>query len=98
MIPCSRPKLSDLYTLSQSKLLEIDTLQSGTYLYSPYMAILPPSPPWDIIVTVPLPMADLVGLITSFSEAERAALEIKPTYPARVKFILCNNAFPHFQC
>ena len=39
MIPSSRPKLSDLYTLSQSKLLENHTLHSGTYLYSPYMAV-----------------------------------------------------------
>ena len=38
MIPYSRPKLSDLYTLSQRKLLENHTLHSGTYLYSPYMA------------------------------------------------------------
>ena len=38
MIPYSRPKLSDLYTLSQSKLLENHTLHSSTYLYSPYMA------------------------------------------------------------
>ena len=44
MIPSSRPKLSDLYTLSQSKLLENHTLHSGTYLYSPYMAVTPPSP------------------------------------------------------
>ena len=35
MIPYSRPKLSDLYTLSQSKLLENHSLHSGTYLYSP---------------------------------------------------------------
>ena len=42
MIPYSRPKLSDLYTLSQSKLLENHTLHSGTYLYSPYMAVPPP--------------------------------------------------------
>ena len=39
MIPNSRPKHSDLYTLSQSKLLENHTLHSGTYLYSPYMAV-----------------------------------------------------------
>ena len=39
MIPHSRPKLSDLYTLSQSKLLENHTLYSGTYLYSPYMEV-----------------------------------------------------------
>ena len=43
MIPSSRPKLSDLYTLSQSKLLENHTLHSGTYLYSPYVAV-PPVP------------------------------------------------------
>ena len=30
MIPYSRPKLSDLYTLSQSKQLENHTLHSGT--------------------------------------------------------------------
>ena len=44
MILSSRPKLSDLYTLSQSKLLENHTLHSGTYLYSPYMAVNPPPP------------------------------------------------------
>ena len=32
MIPYSRPKLSDLFTLSQSKLLENHTLHSGTLL------------------------------------------------------------------
>ena len=42
MIPYSRPKLSDLYTLSQSNLLENHILHSGTYLYSPYMAVPPP--------------------------------------------------------
>ena len=42
MIPYFKPKLSDLYTLSQSKLLENHTLHSGTYLYSPYMAVPPP--------------------------------------------------------
>ena len=41
MIPYSRPKLSDLYTLSQCNLLEKHTLHSGTYLYSPYMAVRP---------------------------------------------------------
>ena len=54
MIPFSRPKLSDLYTLSQNKLLENHTLHSGAYLYSPYMAVnsqkertdqFPPHPP-----------------------------------------------------
>ena len=42
MIPYSRPKLSDLYTISQSQLLENYTLHSGTYLKRPYMAV--PSP------------------------------------------------------
>ena len=43
MIPSSRPKLSDLYpTRSHSQLLENHTLHSGTYLYSPYMAVPPP--------------------------------------------------------
>ena len=41
MIPYSRPKHSDLYTLSQSKLLENHTLHSGTNVYSPFMAVLP---------------------------------------------------------
>ena len=39
MIPYSRPKLSDLCTL-----LEKHTLHSGTYLYSPYLAVPPPLP------------------------------------------------------
>ena len=42
MILSSRPKLSDLYTLSQSKLLENYTFHSSTNLYSPYMAVSPP--------------------------------------------------------
>ena len=53
MIPYSRPKLSDLYTLSQSKLLENHyTLHRGTYLYSPYMAV--PPPPLLGVVSLPL--------------------------------------------
>ena len=51
MIRYSRPKLSELYTLSQSKLLENHTVHSGTYPYSPYMAVPTPPPPptlpWD---------------------------------------------------
>ena len=43
MIPSPRPKLFDLYTLSQSKLIENHTLHSGTYLYNPYVAVAPPS-------------------------------------------------------
>ena len=45
MIPYSGPKLSDLYTQSQSKLLENHTLSlySGTHLYTPYMAELSPA-------------------------------------------------------
>ena len=42
MITYSRPKLSDLYTLSQSKQLENHTLDSSTYLYSSYMTVPPP--------------------------------------------------------
>ena len=44
MIPYSTPKCSDLYTLSQRKLLENHTLHGGTYLYSPYRAVPPPPP------------------------------------------------------
>ena len=49
MIGHSRPKLSDLYTLSQSKLLENHTFHSGTYLYSPYMAV-PPGFPFNVVL------------------------------------------------
>ena len=45
MIPFSMTKLSDLYTLSQRKLLENHTLQSVTYLTGSYMAVPPPPPP-----------------------------------------------------
>ena len=42
MIPYTKPKLSDLYILLQNNLLENRILHSGTYLYSPYMALPPP--------------------------------------------------------
>ena len=42
MIPYARPKLSDFYTLFESKLAENHTLHSGTYLYSSYMGVPPP--------------------------------------------------------
>ena len=45
MTPYSRPKLSDIYAIFQSKLLENHTLHSGTYLYSSYMAVPPPPLP-----------------------------------------------------
>ena len=47
MMLYSRPKLSDFYTLSQTKLLENRTLHSGTYQYSLYMRApsAPPPPP-----------------------------------------------------
>ena len=45
MIPYSGPKLSDLYTLSQSKLLENHTPHSSTYLDSPYVAVRSPPLP-----------------------------------------------------
>ena len=41
MIPYSRPKFSDLYTLSQSEQLENHTLHNGTYLCRPYLAVPP---------------------------------------------------------
>ena len=50
MIRHSRPKLSALYTLSQSKLLENHTLHSGTNLYSPYMAVPPPPFPFNVVL------------------------------------------------
>ena len=47
MIPSSRPGLSDVYTLSQGKLLENHTLHSSTYLYSPCMVVPPTLHPRD---------------------------------------------------
>ena len=44
MIPYARPKLSDFYTLCQTKLLENHTLHSGTYLYRSHKGV-PPTPP-----------------------------------------------------
>ena len=44
IISYSRPKLSDFYTLSQTKLVENHTLHSGTYPYSLYMRVPPPPP------------------------------------------------------
>ena len=41
MIPYSGHTLSDFYTLSQTILLENQTLHSGTYLYTPYMEVTP---------------------------------------------------------
>ena len=41
MIPYSRPKLSDLYTLFQNKLLENHNLHSGAYPNRLYMAVPP---------------------------------------------------------
>ena len=42
MILYTRPKLLDVFTMSQSKLLENRTLHSGTLLYSPYFGRNPP--------------------------------------------------------
>ena len=47
MILYTRPKLPDVFTMSQSKLLENLTLHSDTLLYSPYFGSTPPpSLPW----------------------------------------------------
>ena len=45
MIPHSRPKLSDFYTLFKSKLAENHTLHSGTYLHSSNMGVHHPGGP-----------------------------------------------------
>ena len=62
MIPYSRLELSDLYTLSQSELLENHTLHSGTYLYSPYMTV-PPTP--RVLVRVITDLSSMLGIVTT---------------------------------
>ena len=62
MIPYSRLELSDLYTLSQSELLENHTLHSGTYLYSPYMTVPPPP---GVIVRVITDLSSMLGIVTT---------------------------------
>ena len=52
MIPYSRPKLSDLYTPSQSKLLENHTLHSSTYLDIAHIWQYPPFPEPGLLVPV----------------------------------------------
>ena len=61
MTPYSGPKLSDFYTLSQTKLLENHTLHNGTYLYIPYRAVPPPPPPWAFPNQVRPSFTDLVS-------------------------------------
>ena len=61
MISYSRLKLSDLYTLSQSELLENHALHSGTYLYSPYMTVPPPG----VLVRVITDLSSKVGIVTN---------------------------------
>ena len=68
MIPYCRPKLSDLYTLSQSKLLENHALHSSTYLYSPYLADPPPDPILYYIIDIgswPLTAQEFLQLFKS---------------------------------
>ena len=49
MIPYSRPKLSDLYSLCQSKLLvTLHFTAADTLVYGPYMAVPSPPPPRDL--------------------------------------------------
>ena len=61
MIPYSRLKLSDLYTLPQSKQLKNHTLQSGTYLNSSY---IPPPPP-GVLVRVITDLSLKLGIVTT---------------------------------
>ena len=63
MISYSRLKLSDLYTLSQSELLENHTLHNGTYIYSPYMTVPPPPP--GVLVRVITDLSSKVGIVTN---------------------------------
>ena len=49
MIPSTRPKLSDLYTLSQSKLPENHTL-TAVHTYVAHIWQYPPPPPRDYVV------------------------------------------------
>ena len=62
MISYSRLKLSDLYTLSQSELLENHTLHNGTYIYSPYMTVPPPP---GVLVRVITDLSSKVGIVTN---------------------------------
>ena len=50
MIPYSKTKRFDLYTLCQIKLLKNHTLHSSTYLYIPYIAV--PSPLVQLLLFV----------------------------------------------
>ena len=68
MISYSRLKLSDLYTLSQSELLENHTLHSGTYVYSQYMTVPPPPGVLVRVITDCLQRFDgllKVGIVTN---------------------------------
>ena len=52
MIPSSRPKLSDLYTLSQSELLEDQLPFTAAHTYIAHIWQYPPSPEPGPLVTV----------------------------------------------
>ena len=59
-MPHSGPKLSDFYTLSQTKLLENHTLHSSTYIYSLYGSN-PCPPPLVYLVLDVLALLDFWG-------------------------------------
>ena len=64
MIPCSRPKLADFFTLSQTKQLENHSLHSTAYLHGPYLVVpLPPQVP-----STPLPTP--TGLLICYGWAK----------------------------
>ena len=59
MTPYSGPKLSDFYTLSQTKLLENHTLHNGAHTYISHIG--PPPPTWAFPNQVRPSFPDLVS-------------------------------------
>ena len=96
MLSCSRPKLADFYTLSQTKLLENQTLHSRAYLHGPYLVL--PLPPQVSSTLLPTP----TGLLICYSWAK--VLFLFPTSDKRMlsqptnlsKTFLSWNVHPSF--
>ena len=81
MIPYSRPKLSDLCTLSQSKLLENHALHSSTYPYSPYMAVPPPPSPGPAKQSSLLPLSQARESLLPLSQARETRETLEQPRP-----------------